>query len=302
LWNANYLQQASSVEGGTRAELWLISMRLLPINWLYHFLPTDGKSARPLPKNPALLHYSVGEQLRRLILEPYITNSLSEEKINVPSTSQQPFLVIIDGLDECQGNRNQCTVLEHVAMLVNAHYLPLTFLIASRPEPHIVDAFTHRILPGITCDIFLESLTAEIRVFLVSSFDEIRWNHPLMRSVPLPWPSHDEMSTLVQRFHGYFIYFSTVLKFIDNQDTRPTEQLALVLSGIPGPFAEIDQLYHQILSSVANPALLIRVLGYIFISRQHLSTSVIEGYLASAMGSLFHAAKNAPPIRFSGRS
>jgi hypothetical protein len=60
---------------------------------------------------------------------------------------------------------------------------------------------------------------------------------------------------------GYFIYASTVIKFIDDKNFRPPERLAII-TGITeplseSPFASLDQLYIQILSQVdARPQLL----------------------------------------------
>jgi len=54
-----------------------------------------------------------------------------------PTTTSSPFLVIINGLDECRGNDDQSVILSHIHDLVDKHRLPLRFLITSRPESHI---------------------------------------------------------------------------------------------------------------------------------------------------------------------
>ncbi|KAJ7892025.1 hypothetical protein B0H13DRAFT_1719727, partial [Mycena leptocephala] len=75
-----------------------------------------------------------------------------------------------------------------------------------------------------------------------------------MARVPLPWPSPGEIRNLVEKSSGYFIYASTVIKFIDDKDCRPTERLDLIigiaLSQSPedeSPYEALDQLYMQIL-------------------------------------------------------
>ncbi|KAJ7681858.1 hypothetical protein DFH06DRAFT_951757, partial [Mycena polygramma] len=59
---------------------------------------------------------------------------------------------------------------------------------------------------------------------------------------------------LVEKSSGYFIYASTVIKFVDDKLFRPNERLAAVqnLSSTDSnaPFATLDQLYIQILSGV----------------------------------------------------
>jgi hypothetical protein len=61
---------------------------------------------------------------------------------------------------------------------------------------------------------------------------------------------------LVEKSSGYFIYAATVIKFIDDKNFRPTEQLEIIRnlatsnddSGLP--FEALDKLYIQILSTV----------------------------------------------------
>jgi hypothetical protein len=82
-----------------------------------------------------------------------------------------------------------------------------------------------------------------------------------MARIPYPWPTPETIGNLVGKSSGYFIYASTVIKFIDDKNFRPTERLAII-TGITEPFSEspfasLDQLYTQILSQVhARPQLL----------------------------------------------
>ncbi|KAJ7920873.1 hypothetical protein B0H13DRAFT_1605006 [Mycena leptocephala] len=75
-----------------------------------------------------------------------------------------------------------------------------------------------------------------------------------MVNVPTPWPSSEILDNLVYKSSGYFVYASTVIKFIDDKYFRPTERLATVQNLSPtdsdAPFAALDQLYIQILSAV----------------------------------------------------
>ncbi|KAJ7689257.1 hypothetical protein B0H14DRAFT_2551002 [Mycena olivaceomarginata] len=76
-----------------------------------------------------------------------------------------------------------------------------------------------------------------------------------------PWPSPQIIQDIVSKSSGYFIYASTIIKFIDDKNFRPTERLAVIRKitephfGVP--FAALDQLYTQILAQVpARPQLL----------------------------------------------
>lgn len=77
-----------------------------------------------------------------------------------------------------------------------------------------------------------------------------------MAAVPHPWPAAQVIANLVDKSSGYFIYASTVIKFVDDKDFRPTERLQVILGisepepGSESPFSPLDQLYTQILVNV----------------------------------------------------
>ncbi|KAJ7918012.1 hypothetical protein B0H13DRAFT_2321806 [Mycena leptocephala] len=92
-----------------------------------------------------------------------------------------------------------------------------------------------------------------------------------MAKVLYPWPTPEIIKNLVDNSSGYFIYASTIIKFVDDKKFRPTERLAIITEMTEpfaiitemteqlseSPFASLDQLYTQILSQVhARPQLL----------------------------------------------
>ena len=54
-----------------------------------------------------------------------------------PPTSSDPYLIVIDGLDECADPQVQTGILRSISKAVKRCQFPLKFLIASRPEPHL---------------------------------------------------------------------------------------------------------------------------------------------------------------------
>jgi hypothetical protein len=93
-----------------------------------------------------------------------------------------------------------------------------------------------------------------------------------------PWPTPDVIDILVNNSSGYFIYASTIIKFVDDKKFRPTERLAII-TGITeplseSPFASLDQLYIQILSQVNAPPQLLKILmviaAHIILSPAHM--------------------------------
>ncbi|KAF7333985.1 WD40 repeat-like protein [Mycena sanguinolenta] len=104
-----------------------------------------------------------------------------------------------------------------------------------------------------------------------------------MANVPSPWPSPSVLETLVQNSSGYFIYASTIIKFIDDTNYRPTERLAIVEDGSKeSPFDALDQLYMTILCSVARLSELIPILCAI--ANFRLSVGWIEQLFGLADG------------------
>ena len=173
-----------------------------------------------------------------------------------------PFLVVIDGLDECQRHDDQCRILAQVSYAIHTHHLPLRFLIVSSPESHLLEAFGGPSLASITETLSLYGdlqAEADVSTYLRSKFAKIcdsKRHRDVMESVPRPWPSDATVQQLVEKPGGYFIYASTVLKFIDEEYFSPADRLDQILNcsespvtpSESAPFAELDKLYTQILS------------------------------------------------------
>ena len=192
-----------------------------------------------------------------------------------------PLIVIIDGLDECQGHNDQLRILAEVSCMVKTHHLPLRFVIVSRPESHLYDAFEEPSMAIITKSLSLyDDFWARVDVssYLRSEFSRIhdsKRHKYVMQLVPTPWPSEDAIQKIVHNSWGYFIYVSTVIKFVDEENFLPTDRLCQVLnssnsSNPPGdsaPFAELDKLYLQIISlcQTSNLPILKVILGYIVV-------------------------------------
>ena len=216
-----------------------------------------------------------------------IVASLLQDRSTPVSWASSPFLVVIDGLDECQRTDTQHWIVAQVSHMVNTQHLPLRFLIISRPESHLMEAFQERGLKDITKVLSLYGdygASGDVSIYLRSEFSRIHnaaRHRDIMQFVPRPWPSDDIIKQLVWKSGGYFIYASTVIKFIDEEHFSPVAQLAQVLgtsnaSAESNPFAELDQLYIQVLSSYPTSGLpmLKLILG-------HLAMAPIFTYLPS---------------------
>ena len=222
-----------------------------------------------------ILHRQHSAQLKKLLVLP-----LSSASTSAPT---QPLLVIIDGLDECGGDQSK--LLLHILELVATYSLPLRFLIFSRPEPQI-SHFFDTVAMDATTGISLygdHQAREDVLLFLQTGFDTIHDSErhaAIMKHVPKPWPSGEDVQLLADRSDGYFIYASTVLKYVDEEYPSCIDRLREVLElSKPGSsaFGELDKLYMQVLSIYPDTDLLLRVLGGLLTPfRSHLHEDGLE--------------------------
>ena len=212
---------------------------------------------KSLQEDPLLLSRSLHVQAQSLITKPLndLMASSGENGFQPP----RPRLIIVDGLDECGQAKNQRYVLDVLSTVTRHLTYPLLFLVASRPEQVICDSFSEKSMCSITTRVrvALDNTykgNTDVERFLRSKFREIRMNHPSGADIPSGWPSNADIWRLVERSSGQFIYASTVVKFVESTCHLPQERLEVVFGldtpEIFTPFAELDALYTQILSTV----------------------------------------------------
>lgn len=238
---------------------------------------------RILSSDLFIIHKTVARQLQKLIIEPLEAVATSMKEKPLPS-DPTPFLVVIDGLDECDERENQRQILEHVLSIASNPRVPLRFLIVSRPEYNILNAFKKSDLSKFSSQpISLYghfSSREDVRKYLIHEFDRIYssdTHEPWMTAVPKPWPQTQTLNLVVNRSDGYFIYASTLVRFVDQEPFSPIERLDMILessSTSPGAFGELDKLYHQVLSTHANVLVLKNVLKAVL---ANIPTDIIAG-------------------------
>ncbi|KAF6754413.1 hypothetical protein DFP72DRAFT_848227 [Ephemerocybe angulata] len=202
-------------------------------------------------ENPMIFTKTVDVQFKTLIANP-VRRSLGK----LPLTF--PYVILIDGLDECKDERKQSELLDAIHRCLLADDLPFRVAIASRPEWAILNALQatghlyqtayHIELNG-KCDA-----SADIERYLSRRFLELArstGNSP-------EWPGKGVIAFLAQNASGQFIYAATVIKYISEQRSSPVTRLQAILSWVPQvetairPFAGLDALYHQILQNARD--------------------------------------------------
>ncbi|KAK7028067.1 hypothetical protein VNI00_015018 [Paramarasmius palmivorus] len=202
-----------------------------------------------IKETPSVLKASIDIKLQKLIIEPLLQLT----------TNDLDGLIIIDALDECSGEKEQ----HHVLHLIESIFSKIQgrlprILICSRPEPAIQET-----LGTLDKDLHVRRLTLDdnsesrrdIEKYLNTEFTRIR-NCDRCRNLdfPDPWPSPSQIDVITWNASGQFIYATTIIKFIENEFEAPCKQLEKVLGqwknkGGSSPFAPLDLLYYQILSS-----------------------------------------------------
>ncbi|KAF8347581.1 hypothetical protein F5887DRAFT_1072572 [Amanita rubescens] len=220
------------------------------------FLTLAWQLARSIPETrpyiesalqvePLLYAKSINIQFNQLIGKVF-ENLLRDQ----PDLRPKKSLVIIDGVDECVSEQDQKLFLTLIADALALTNIPLRFLICSRPEAHIKETFDMEIMQNITRAIVLDEKFApndDIQRYLEDEFFRIFTKRNISS-----FPSDEDVHHLVSKASGQFIYASTVIKFVDDDDCHPKEQLAIILKLRPvtssSPYTQLDQLYIQILS------------------------------------------------------
>ncbi|PPR00058.1 hypothetical protein CVT24_009013, partial [Panaeolus cyanescens] len=212
--------------------------------------------AQAIENDPAIFSASLESQLQTLVVQPLLHAHASVDK---RISKKWARLLVIDGLDECQGANTQRYIVRILSTALIHKKVPLFILVSSQPEPPIRDSFnSYDLREAITTLVLDEHYLsdAEIRRYLYTRFDQIRQTHPMRAQLPVSWPSTESVNHLISRAAGQFIYATTVIKFVQSPQHRPAERLdALLRLSTPHsaiPFAELDCIYRHVFLSVHN--------------------------------------------------
>jgi len=226
---------------------------------LAKFFPAIQTSMQQaLAHDPSILAQRLGDQIKKLIIYPIL----------IMTEPVSPMIVVIDGLDEC-GEKD--SLQELVRLLIDmTNQRPFRFLFTSRPEPHIQQTFESPTTERKAYFLKLQDFNAsdDIRKYLRRHFSAIVEKEPqLMRDVPKPWPSQQDLEILVGQSEGLFIYVSTLVGFIGDGNGLPQKKLQVVMMAHKG----VDPLYDQVLSEARKFENFQRVIGAIVYLRHPLN-------------------------------
>ncbi|KAF1816161.1 hypothetical protein P152DRAFT_112680, partial [Eremomyces bilateralis CBS 781.70] len=188
---------------------------------------------------------SLRDQWQQLILGPLL--KLGE------SGSQSSYILIVDALDECDGDNNIRIIIHLLAEARLLKTVRLRVLLTSRPEIPIRYGF--RQLPNANLqDFVLHSISPsivdhDISVFFEYNLKLIGQEHSLDDS----WPGEEIIKSLIQIAGGLFIWAATACRFIQ-EGYLADERVQILLEGstsIPAPEehpeVHLNKLYTTVL-------------------------------------------------------
>ena len=194
-----------------------------------------------IKRDPSVAHNSLLSQLKDLLVDPLSVTGIY-------------CVIVIDALDECVDDQPASAILSVLGRLVSK--LPLVkFFITGRPEPRIRSGFRLPLLEPST-QIFLlhevdpTSVGGDIRLYLTEKLTTIAKRRSGL-NLPEVWPSNEDITVLVRKSSGLFIFASTVARFIESEYHEPGERLRLIVSRVDDTSHEgasgIDSLYFQVI-------------------------------------------------------
>lgn len=207
----------------------------------------------------------------------------------------RPRIIVIDAFDECErrNGREGGDLLPSLLKAIRSSPVSIRLLVTSRAEKIISDMFMlHRTYQAARLhDIESDIVDKDIARYLQLKFREIVRSRGV--HVTGDWPTPAQLSLLVQKAAGLFVYAATIIRFISKEGRNPVKQLEVLLSTGPtsissSRFHDLDILYTQVLANaignepddVENAALVRTIVGTLVLLQDPLSVSALARLLS----------------------
>ncbi|KAF6752964.1 hypothetical protein DFP72DRAFT_433148 [Ephemerocybe angulata] len=204
--------------------------------------------------NPLIFKQALKTQIEKLILDPVARLPRSERKTI-------PHAILIDGLDECNEERDQRELLHAIHDILHKRRSPFRIFLASRPEQAIFEALA----PGgylRTKKVYHIRLSdgdydasSDIRHTVRKNFEKIGEQ----RGWGNAWFTEEDVNSIVDAASGQYIYAATAIRYISDPRRSPVTRLRemrSIQSGTPpdgnNPLAPLDSLYSLVLTAASE--------------------------------------------------
>ncbi|KAK1220517.1 hypothetical protein PQX77_016718, partial [Marasmius sp. AFHP31] len=249
---------------------------------------TGASINQRISDDPSILEARLEDQFRELLVKPSLRGRWWKRLLaKLSSAFKEPNLIIMDGLDECGDESAQRRILSTIlSSYQQSCRSPLRFLICSRPEAWIQEAFQAEGLSRISERVVLDDRfmpDRDIERYYLHKFQLIREDRKYARvQFPTPWPSPEDLGRLVLMSSGQFVYAVTTMRFIRLPHSSPIANLEIILNYIPedcssqSSLAALDSLYRVILSVNPHRDKMLSILAAILILPFHYVPSSPE--------------------------
>ena len=189
---------------------------------------------------------SLHEQYEKLVLEPLC-------KLRASPLTYDPFLIVLDALDECDEQNDLRILLRLLAKTKDTPNVRVRIFVTSRPELPIRLGFGE--MPSILYqDLALHNVPrpvvdGDIEIFLRHELENIQHDFRLSAS----WPEDAKVSVLVEKAAGLFIFAATACRYIDESPCAdPQERIEQICNSVARNelmTEELDQMYTIVLQN-----------------------------------------------------
>jgi len=260
--------------GGAFFTGWIVATFKFVLQLIQALLSTTYHIDVALHNDPHLLSKGREVQMNTLIVDPIKRIAMIARFVTTITFGliTYPTLIVIDGLDEITGKDVQTDIIKIVGNTMKEVRLPLRFFVASRPEPHIVDAITtlqsHFPKDRISLmDLKEDNLVhRDIRRYFEVKFQAIRAKD---NNLPQDWPGEDVIDQLVDKSSEQFIYAMTIVPYNTFAYRSPEERLEVIrgLFEKPGdePYQNLDELYTHVVRDANRRADMLRIMPLVII-------------------------------------
>ncbi|KAF9548174.1 hypothetical protein CPC08DRAFT_715631 [Agrocybe pediades] len=248
-----------------------------------------------IQKDPLIFKKALQDQFTSLIVQPLRTHFSKDQSAQL----RIPFLIVIDGLDECTDRAAQRAILTCLAESLSNSHISIPIFVASRPEHDIKLTFSSKGLEEIHTPLSLDLHVgwhvtySDIRLYLFDRFAEIKDSFDKRttgRKLAQDWPGEEVIATLTLKSSRQFIYAATVVRYVESTRHRPDERLFNILNDRrengDHPFAELDELYSTILKSALDIEKVLHVLSLYLMGGSPCCCSVAEKMLSYDEGTV----------------
>ncbi|KAG7097599.1 hypothetical protein E1B28_004935 [Marasmius oreades] len=207
-------------------------------------------------------HTQLLEQLRVLVLGPLQTCIAMQD--------EGPIAILIDGFDECMQEPGGSDSFRQLLALFSdprtfEAFPFVRFIIASRPEDRIRQAFRHQNIQHFPLDVSSRETKADISHYFNVKFAEISSQHPPFAKL---CKELNVVEQLTERASGLFIWAATIFRFLDGYPTKQRVNTVLSISPPTDALIALTDLYQTILDSIAKEGggiqnLIVAVFGFI---------------------------------------